>query len=133
MPELPQSPVPEPPPRKRCLVYVDGFNLYYGVLEANPAWKWLNLQSLFEALRPDEEVVAIKYFTALVEPDRHLSPKRDRQPLPQRWPLARFPRLGDPSEPSLAPKTAEPSGHLLLQLGTRPSCGPRRNLPGASP
>jgi hypothetical protein len=58
---------------------VDGFNLYYGVLEANPAWKWLNLQSLFETLRLDEEIVAIKYFTALVEPDRQLSPKRDRQ------------------------------------------------------
>ncbi len=33
----------------RIGVYVDGFNLYYGVLEGNSAWKWLNLQSLFEA------------------------------------------------------------------------------------
>jgi len=75
----PEPPVPEPPPKKRCVVYVDGFNLYYGVLEPNPAWKWLNLQTLFESLRPDEEVVAIKYFTAVVEPDRHQSLKRDRQ------------------------------------------------------
>src|SRR5207248_10801638 len=73
---LPPAP---PTSRKRCLVYVDGFNLYYGVLEPDPAGKWLNLQSLFEALRPDEDIVGIKYFTAVVEPDRHLSPTRDRQ------------------------------------------------------
>ena len=79
MPDTPQPPAPAVPPKKRCLVYVDGFNLYYGVLQPHPEWKWLNLHSLFEALRPDEEIVAIKYFTALVEPDRHLSPKRDRQ------------------------------------------------------
>ena len=79
MPDTTQAAVLSPPSRRRCLVYVDGFNLYYGVLEANPAWKWLNLQSFFEALRPDEDIVGIKYFTAVVEPDRHLSPKRDRQ------------------------------------------------------
>lgn len=79
MPDAPYPAAPATPPKKRCLVYVDGFNLYYGVLESNPGWKWLNLQSLFEALRPDEDIVTIKYFTALVEPDRHLSPKRDRQ------------------------------------------------------
>jgi len=27
---------------------------------------------------------------------------------PQLWPLIRLPRLGDPSEPSLAPDTVEP-------------------------
>ena len=27
--------------------------------------------------------------------------------MPRLWPLARFSRLGDPSEPSLAPQTAE--------------------------
>jgi uncharacterized LabA/DUF88 family protein len=79
MPDTPQPPQPAPAPKKRCRAYIDGFNLYYGVLEPNPAWKWTNLQSLLEALRPDEDVVAIKYFTALVEPDRHTSPKRDRQ------------------------------------------------------
>jgi hypothetical protein len=79
MPDAPYPAAPAAPPKKRCLVYVDGFNLYYGVLEPNPGWKWLNLQSLFEALRPDEDIVAIKYFTALIEPDRHVSPRRDRQ------------------------------------------------------
>ena len=73
------TPIPAPPPKKRCIVYVDGFNFYYGVMVANPSWKWLNFQSFFEALRPDEDVTAIKLFTAVVEPDRHVSPKRDRQ------------------------------------------------------
>jgi hypothetical protein len=31
-----------------------------------------------------------------------------RQAAPQLWPLIRLPRLGDPSEPSLAPDTVEP-------------------------
>lgn len=70
---------PVPLQKKRCIVYLDGFNFYYGIMVANPSWKWLNLQSFFEALRPDEDVAAVKYFTAVVEPDRHVSPKRDRQ------------------------------------------------------
>lgn len=68
-----------PPPRKRCIVYVDAFNWYYGVFIHRPAWKWLNLQSFFETLRLDDDVVAVKLFTALVEPKRHISPRRDRQ------------------------------------------------------
>lgn len=64
--------------RKRCTIYVDGFNWYFGVFQHRPAWKWLNVQSFFEALRVDEEVVAVKFFTALVEPQKHVSPRRDR-------------------------------------------------------
>ncbi len=66
------------PPQKRCTIYVDSFNWYFGVFQHRPAWKWLNVQSFFEALRPDEEVVVIKMFTALVEPQKHVSPRRDR-------------------------------------------------------
>jgi hypothetical protein len=29
--------------RKRCMVYVDAFNWYFGVFIHRPAWKWLNL------------------------------------------------------------------------------------------
>jgi len=68
-----------PLPKKRCMVYVDSFNLYFGVFQHNPAWKWFNVQSFFEALRLDENVVAVKFFTALVEPQKHVSPRRDRQ------------------------------------------------------
>lgn len=66
-------------PRRRCIVYIDGFNLYYGVLELNPQWKWLNIQRLFESLRIDEEVVQVKYFTAEIDPEIHVSERRDRQ------------------------------------------------------
>src|ERR1019366_8827339 len=48
--------------------------------------------------------------------------------VPRLWPLACFPRLGDPSDLSLAPETAEPSGLLLVQPCTRPSWGLRRSL-----
>ena len=48
--------------------------------------------------------------------------------VPRLWPLARFPRLGGPSDLGLAPQTAELSGLLLLQPCTRPSWGLRRSL-----
>jgi len=66
-------------PKKRCIVYVDGFNLYYGVLRHRPDWKWLNLETFFRALRPDEEIVCIKYCTAEIDPDKRVSVRRDRQ------------------------------------------------------
>jgi uncharacterized LabA/DUF88 family protein len=72
------EPSPASPPKKRCTIYVDGFNWYFGIFQHRPAWKWLNVQSFFEALRLDEDVVAVKFFTALVEPQKHVSPKRDR-------------------------------------------------------
>jgi hypothetical protein len=77
MPDAAQ-PAPAQSPKKRCTIYVDGFNWYFGVFQHRPAWKWLNVQSYFEALRLDENVVAIKFFTALVEPRKHISAKRDR-------------------------------------------------------
>ena len=50
----------------RTLVYVDGFNLYYGALKGS-AWKWLDLVALAEqTLAPHHEIVAVKYFTARV-------------------------------------------------------------------
>lgn len=69
----------EPPARKRCTVYIDAFNWYYGIFIHRPEWKWLNIQSLFEALRPDDEVVWIGFFTAIVHPNQRHSEKRDRQ------------------------------------------------------
>lgn len=74
------SAAPESPlPRKRAVVYVDGFNLYFGVLQGTPKLKWLNLQGFMDSLRPDEEVVGIRYFTALVDPQKQTSVCRDRQ------------------------------------------------------
>lgn len=50
---------------KRSIIYVDGFNFYYGTVRGT-SHKWLNLERLFERLRPDDEIQVIHYFTALV-------------------------------------------------------------------
>lgn len=52
----------------RTIVYVDGFNFYYGQLKGTP-WKWLDLPLLFKnILGPQNEIVKVKYFTAKVQP-----------------------------------------------------------------
>jgi hypothetical protein len=48
------------------MVYVDGFNLYYGALKGT-RYRWLNLAELCSRMLPKDEVVGIKYFTALVK------------------------------------------------------------------
>ena len=50
----------------RTIVYVDGFNLYYGAVRGG-ACKWLNLQRFFGLLRPHDNILQIHYFTALVD------------------------------------------------------------------
>src|SRR5208283_3868281 len=47
--------------------------------------------------------------------------------MPRRSPFARFPRLGDPSEPSLAPQTAEPIPPTLHQTLPRAAPEPPRS------
>ncbi|MCH7543352.1 MAG: NYN domain-containing protein [Proteobacteria bacterium] len=49
----------------RTYVYVDGFNLYYGSVKGTPC-RWLNIQSLCQALLPKHDIDKIKYFTARV-------------------------------------------------------------------
>lgn len=53
--------------KKRFNAYVDGFNLYKGVLEKRPQDKWLDLISFCSALRPDMELQNVFYFTARVK------------------------------------------------------------------
>jgi 6-hydroxy-3-succinoylpyridine 3-monooxygenase len=50
---------------KRSIVYIDGFNFYYGALKDSPD-KWLNLQKYFELLRQNDDLQKIWYFTAKV-------------------------------------------------------------------
>ncbi|MUL38233.1 NYN domain-containing protein [Gloeocapsopsis dulcis] len=50
---------------KRSIVYIDGFNFYYGAVKDTPN-KWLNLQNYFELLRQDDDIQKIWYFTAKV-------------------------------------------------------------------
>jgi hypothetical protein len=68
-----------PAPRNRCIIYIDGFNFYFGLFKQRPEWRWLNLQSFFENLRLDDDVVKIRYFTAIVDEREQISRKRDRQ------------------------------------------------------
>jgi hypothetical protein len=49
----------------KTIVYVDGFNLYYGALKDTP-YKWLDILALCKFLLPKNEITKIKYFTALV-------------------------------------------------------------------
>jgi uncharacterized LabA/DUF88 family protein len=50
----------------RSIVYVDGFNLYYGAVSGTP-YKWLNLQKYFELIRTHDDIQVIRYFTALID------------------------------------------------------------------
>lgn len=49
----------------KTIVYVDAFNLYYGAVKGTP-YKWLNVMSLCSRLLPRNQIIKIKYFTALV-------------------------------------------------------------------
>ncbi len=48
---------------KRSIIYIDGFNLFYGALRGSPD-RWLNLEKLFRLIRQDDDVQKIRYFTA---------------------------------------------------------------------
>lgn len=56
--------------KQRVIVYIDGFNFYYG-LRKDTRWKkyyWLDVVKLFEMfMRPNQELVAVKYFSARVD------------------------------------------------------------------
>ncbi|ACL74015.1 conserved hypothetical protein [Thioalkalivibrio sulfidiphilus HL-EbGr7] len=52
----------------RTIVYIDGFNFYYGSLKGTD-YKWLDLEALFvRVLGERNNLVRIKYFTAKVQP-----------------------------------------------------------------
>ncbi len=51
----------------RAIVYIDGFNFYYGSLRGEAGLRWLDLGEFARKMLPRDEVVEIKYFTALVD------------------------------------------------------------------
>jgi len=53
------------PHRPQAIVYIDGFNLYYGTL-AQSAYRWLDLDLLARRLRPSDQIQKVRYFTAMV-------------------------------------------------------------------
>jgi len=58
-------------PKMGTIVYVDGFNLYYGALKGS-SLKWLDLEAFCHAMLPQENVTLVRYFTA------HVSGKVDK-------------------------------------------------------
>ncbi len=54
---------------KKAIVYIDGFNLYYGIKSLKDAkLKWLNIQELSESfVDSDTELVGVKYFTSTIK------------------------------------------------------------------
>ncbi len=47
----------------RSIIYIDGFNLYYGALKGSSE-KWLDLEKLFSLIRQDDIIQQVWYFTA---------------------------------------------------------------------
>jgi uncharacterized LabA/DUF88 family protein len=51
------------------IIYLDGYNLYYGLLSGRSHFKWLDIVKLFQTILqaqdPNSEIVKIKYFTAM--------------------------------------------------------------------
>ena len=74
----------------KTIVYVDGFNLYYGALRGTP-YKWLDVVALCRALLPRHEVTGVKYFTARVSPRESDPQQRTRQQVYLRAIQARSP------------------------------------------
>lgn len=52
--------------KKRAIVYVDGFNLYYGAIKGSSD-KWLNLEKYFRCVRQADDVEQVYFFTAMVD------------------------------------------------------------------
>jgi uncharacterized LabA/DUF88 family protein len=52
---------------QKANVYIDGFNLYYGLLKGSNC-KWLDLSKLCALYLPSYEINQIRYFTAYVTP-----------------------------------------------------------------
>jgi uncharacterized LabA/DUF88 family protein len=52
--------------KQKVIAYIDGFNLFYSLLKGTKN-KWLDLVSMCESLLlPNQKLIAVKYFSALV-------------------------------------------------------------------
>jgi uncharacterized LabA/DUF88 family protein len=54
--------------KKKVIVYVDGYNFYYGLRNGGSRWKrtyWLDIVKFFEKMMlPDQELVEVNYYSA---------------------------------------------------------------------
>ena len=62
----PPTAAPTSGPKPCAIVYIDGFNLYYGALKGTP-YRWLDLMAFARNLLPKNDVQRVKYFTARVK------------------------------------------------------------------
>ena len=66
----------------KSIVYVDGFNLFYGIRryeKQGKCYRWLDLSALCQALLPQDTISQIRYFTALVNDEQDVdSPVRQQ-------------------------------------------------------
>ena len=64
---------------KKTIVYIDGYNLYYGLLKGT-SYKWLDLFAFARRLLPDDhDIVEVKYFTSCALTYPHDSAAVERQ------------------------------------------------------
>ena len=62
----------------RANVYVDGFNLFYGAVRGTP-YRWLDLGRFCSTVFPSDQIIRIRYFTALVTSPAGDPTKQQRQ------------------------------------------------------
>ena len=52
------------------IAYLDGFNLYHGLHQGyGRRYLWLDLEHLVQRVRPHDQILAVRYFTAEVKDD----------------------------------------------------------------
>ena len=93
--------------RRSAIVYVDGFNLYYGCLQGTP-YRWVDPARSAPACCPEDNVVAIRYFTAARRTATVRSPisRKRRRPI---------------CSPAHGPEPDHPSRSLHNQRDQRPA------------
>lgn len=91
----------------KTIAYIDGFNFYYGAVKGT-RFKWLDFDALWRQLLPNNNIVKIKYFTALVNelPHDRDAPNRQRRFLD--------------ALPAHSPKIEVHLGHFLSQKVSLP-------------
>jgi uncharacterized LabA/DUF88 family protein len=63
--------------KERVIVYIDGFNLYFGMTESFQGVKWLDVELLAKnLLKEGQDLIKVKYFTSMVSNN---PPKEKRQ------------------------------------------------------
>ena len=67
--------------KKKVIVYVDGYNFYYGLRNGGAKWRpfyWLDIVKFFERMMlSDQELVEVNYYSARPIDDQHAADNQD--------------------------------------------------------